>query len=223
MGQHCGRHSARGKRDSPFRADFGLTGKEVKLVGRHPGGGKLSRIEHVLEYVSSHRYANNAPPQAVVLHIGGNDADHSTFNMEQYITDMGSLLNFLVFTLKVSRVVVCSVFPRLCRSGESSYEIKRKMINERVLSLISLPRFRPFCYFFRFEEHRFVARLWDDDGVHLSAGGMCQYYHQMRRALMCCDSLPFRPSPLEPLPRMVQRPRPPRSLPGRYRYQPYQR
>ena len=107
-----------GMSESPFYPDFGLGGMQVRFHGYCPPGSQqyLSLIEHavILTRVHLWRYYCVDPPHAVILHVGGNDADSSGFNLDRYMETLDDLLGTLL-SFRVSRIVVCSVLPRFQR------------------------------------------------------------------------------------------------------------
>ena len=210
-----------GKYESPFQPDFGMEDHEVRLFGWRPNNTKLAYVNHALEFVSSPLYGNYCmdPPYAVILHVGGNDVDNRDFDMGHFMSTLGELLMQLLRG-NVYRIVVTALMPRRRRRSRFyDYEARRVEVNHAIHRMITGNlMFRPYCYFFQWDERRFTNAAWGKDGVHFCTWGMEKYYHQMRQAMILTRAMPFDVN------RLSQVRHRPKRAPGyarRYRYEPY--
>ena len=165
----------RGMYESPFQPDFGLEGREVRFFGWRPNGMKLGRVKDALEFVSSPLYGSYCmePPYAVILHVGGNDVDSRDFHMGCFMSTLAAILMRLLEG-KIVRIVICSLLQR--QTDSPFYETRRVEVNHAIQCMVTGDvRFRPFCYFFQWDDRRFTSHAWCDDGVHFTTWGMVKY------------------------------------------------
>ena len=185
-----------GRNESPFSKDFGMDDVQVRFFGKLPNGRNLGYVRDALELAHCHLHEQYSidPPYAVVLHVGGNDADHCDFDVHLFLSTLEEFLRIILLS-GVERIVICSVFPRYDRRGGShSYEANRQAIHVSVRRMVASPEFRQYLYFYQWSDRRFTGHLWSQDGVHLNDLGIMQYYHQVRNAFIMTRSMPWQHS-----------------------------
>ena len=165
---------------------LGLHPRDVMIQYSDRRGGSLDTFRRQqLESVKDFE------PHIVVLQLGSNDLCNSQRSVSDFINEYHSIINDLINSYNVQRVVVLQILHRLEPSRPVRYYVDPEWFNPRVddanTTLRQLLKDHDKAILWNhkgFWEYDYLTSALNDDGVHISDAAQWKYIRNIRSAIV---------------------------------------